>query len=416
MLKLLILADDLTGALDTGVKFSALGIETKVVVARDFDFASLDSSTRVLVMDVETRHLASDEAYKIVYEISKKACAANIPHIMKKTDSALRGNVGSELAALYDAAEVHCLSFIPALPGMKRTTQGGVCLIDGVPVNESVFGQDPFDPVRHKFVREIIKEQSDVATVDIPIGAAGSAAADGILICDAITDDDLLETATALHANGALKIMAGCSGLAVALPQVLGMTASNTGGFTKKDRFMVVCGSVNPITGKQLSHAEERGFKRIRLDPGQKLDGDFWSGDAGTEKSREIFEICEGSRFIILDSNDAGDNTPTLDYGTARGLTIDDIREKVAKSMGEVLKALLDRGLTAAFLVTGGDTLMGFMEAIDNHTLNILAEVAPGCVLSELAYGGKTHYIISKSGGFGGEDLLPQIAEKIMKD
>ena len=53
MLLLLILADDFTGALDTGVQFAACGIPTRVVVGEQVDFAANDAA--VLVVDTETR-------------------------------------------------------------------------------------------------------------------------------------------------------------------------------------------------------------------------------------------------------------------------------------------------------------------------------------------------------------------------
>ena len=57
MLLLLILADDFTGALDTGVQFAACGIPTRVVVGEQVDLAANDVS--VLVVDTETRHLSA---------------------------------------------------------------------------------------------------------------------------------------------------------------------------------------------------------------------------------------------------------------------------------------------------------------------------------------------------------------------
>ena len=41
MVKLLIIADDFTGALDTGVQFAAGGAETRVVTNTDYDFDSV---------------------------------------------------------------------------------------------------------------------------------------------------------------------------------------------------------------------------------------------------------------------------------------------------------------------------------------------------------------------------------------
>ena len=56
MLRLLMIADDFTGALDTGVQLAAHGIPTQVVVGQ----ADLSAcSSTVLVVDTETRHLLS---------------------------------------------------------------------------------------------------------------------------------------------------------------------------------------------------------------------------------------------------------------------------------------------------------------------------------------------------------------------
>ena len=49
MLLLLIIADDFTGALDTGVQFAAYGAATRVMVKDQVDFASCDA--QVLVVD-----------------------------------------------------------------------------------------------------------------------------------------------------------------------------------------------------------------------------------------------------------------------------------------------------------------------------------------------------------------------------
>lgn len=53
MIKMLIIADDFTGALDTGVKFSAAGAKTKVSTDTEMDFTA-DISEEVLVLCVPT--------------------------------------------------------------------------------------------------------------------------------------------------------------------------------------------------------------------------------------------------------------------------------------------------------------------------------------------------------------------------
>ena len=98
MLLLLILADDFTGALDTGVQFAACGIPTRVVVGEQVDLAASDAA--VLVVDTETRHLPAAEAYAVIAKLTRDAMSAGVFSIYKKTDSALRGNIGAELSAL----------------------------------------------------------------------------------------------------------------------------------------------------------------------------------------------------------------------------------------------------------------------------------------------------------------------------
>ena len=68
MLLLLILADDFTGALDTGVQFAARGIPTRVIVGDKVDFASPDA--QVLVVDTETRHLPPEQAYAVIARLT----------------------------------------------------------------------------------------------------------------------------------------------------------------------------------------------------------------------------------------------------------------------------------------------------------------------------------------------------------
>ena len=144
MLLLLILADDFTGALDTGVQFAACGIPTRVVVGDQVDLASNDAS--VLVVDTETRHLSAADAYAVVAKLTREAMSAGVFSIYKKTDSALRGNIGAELSALLKTSGERQLPFLPAFPQIDRVTRGGVHYISGVPVTESPFGIDPFEP------------------------------------------------------------------------------------------------------------------------------------------------------------------------------------------------------------------------------------------------------------------------------
>ena len=74
MILLLIIADDFTGALDTGVQFAARGAATSVITDPAFDFAGVNAGVRVLVLDAETRHLAPERAYALVRQAAARPC------------------------------------------------------------------------------------------------------------------------------------------------------------------------------------------------------------------------------------------------------------------------------------------------------------------------------------------------------
>ena len=160
MFTLLILADDFTGALDTGVQISKTGAKTVVLTDPHADLERFADGTDVLVIDAETRHISPQQAKECVASIVRRAFALNVPCIYKKTDSALRGNIGAELEAVAEQSPEGQLFFVPAFPQMNRTTEHGQQLIEGMPVAQSVFGQDPFEPVRNSDVAAIIAEQS----------------------------------------------------------------------------------------------------------------------------------------------------------------------------------------------------------------------------------------------------------------
>ena len=98
MIHLFVIADDFTGALDTGVQFASYGAATKVVVGTGLQALEADAQTQVLVVDAETRHLPAAQAYDTVYRLVRWAKEKKIGCIYKKTDSALRGNIGAELS------------------------------------------------------------------------------------------------------------------------------------------------------------------------------------------------------------------------------------------------------------------------------------------------------------------------------
>ena len=413
MIELLIVSDDFTGGLDTGVQFAGRGIPTRVVTDPRADLTSAAGDCAVLVVVAQTRHLPAPKAYEVVHSVASRAAALGIPHIYKKTDSALRGNIGAELTAALDASGVRALPFLPALPAGGRITRGGVHFVDGVPVSESVFGRDPFTPVRESNVARLLRTQSEaeVHTGDqnrLPEGG-------GLWVFDAETDDDLRAAGLRLRDAHMLRACAGCMGFAAELPELLGLEAGKPSELPRLPcGLLMLCGSVNPITRRQLRHAEANGFRRLHIGAEQKLRAGWADTPEGQAALAKWQEVCAASPWLILDANDADDaNAESMAYVRANGLSIEDARLRVCDALGGILPRMLEVPGERTLLITGGDTLMTCMDRLGVRAMEPLAELWPGVVLSAFEYAGKTRHVIAKSGGFGSETLLTDLRARL---
>lgn len=415
MVKLLIIADDFTGALDTAIQFVKKGIETLVFTGTEFIEIGKIESAKVLVVDAQTRPMTPAQAYETVCALVKQAVKMGVEIIYKKTDSALRGNVGSELSAVLDGAGKGRIHFIPAFPAMKRVTKGGIQYIDGVRLEESSFGKDPFDPMNCSSVQEILsgKTTKKVTTVSVGEKIPQMEAEKEILIYDASEDEDIRRRILELKRCGELHLLAGCAGFASFLPDVLGMTGECREEIFKTDCFFVSCGSLNPITREQVLYAQEHGFYRVSLSPEQKIWPEYYETESGRVFLDRLADICGNEACVEVDGFDL---EGTDAYAKSLGLSEEQIRFAVSACHGKIVRSLLEKNINMTVLMTGGDTLVGLMRELGVCQLIPVAEVGQGIVLSHLKWKEKVMQVVSKSGGFGDESVLVQVAGRVTRE
>lgn len=397
MIRVLIMADDFTGALDTGVQFSNYGVKTVVTSDLEFEFGETTDQLEVLVFNTETRYLNKSEAYEVIKKIALKAKEENIPYIFKKVDSALRGNVASELRALSDVLEDVSIPFIPAYPEQNRFSREGILLIDSIPVSESVFGQDPYEPVTESHIPSLLLKEADLKTYitkkyEIPPKE------ERILLIETHSDEEMLSLGNELLMNDALNITVGCAGFAKALAKIIFKNRDTTPNDIKLP-LLIVCGSVNPVTKKQIVFAEVNGFERISLAIEQLWDKQYWDTVKGQENIHQYLKIEQPFMFETFGNVSIDQVYQLPDQGN-------ELRFRIGQSLGYLVKNLLSNGIKRTILFTGGDTLYQSMRVLGVTEIKPLKELFPGIVLGSIDFKDEKHYVITKSGGFGDEDLF----------
>lgn len=129
-LKMAIIADDLTGALDAAAPFAGRGLRTLVAVASDEIGEALRRDPEILAVNTASREIDAHTACARVSEVlSRLPCSARL---FKKVDSRLKGNVATELLAFCTSD----LAVLPAIPEFGRIVRDGA--ISGFGVEEPV--------------------------------------------------------------------------------------------------------------------------------------------------------------------------------------------------------------------------------------------------------------------------------------
>lgn len=412
MLKLLVIADDFTGALDTGVQFSRRGIQTLVSTETAVQYKKVPQEVEVLVLNTESRHLSFDKAYKKTKTILEEAQTVGIPYIYKKVDSALRGNISAEIKAMIDIRKQAVIPFLPAYPEMNRVLINGHLYIDDVLVTKSVFADDPYEPVLESSVIQRLKKEAGINAELVQTDQLPNA---GAAVFDAQSDEMLLEHGRLLKEKNLLGLTAGCAGFAKILAQQL-FPEKNEIQCRLEKPIVVICGSVNPITKKQIAYAQKRS-PRISLTAHQLLDETYWEQETAHKEIEAYVKLMKKNALVMFDTCSDQTNAQLIALSSELGLTAKACRFRIGEALGKLTKALWTRHFENTFLFTGGDTLYQAMKVLGVTDIKPLREIKPGVVLSVVEWNKKEMQVITKSGGFGSEALFEEIKQyEIIKE
>lgn len=404
--RLAILADDLTGAADTGAAFAATGLRTVVLLSPD---APIPVDADVLVLSSESRALAAPQAVE-----ATRRCAARIQtwrggdaavRVYKKVDSTLRGHPGVELAALMEALGEQSALVAPAFPAHGRTTVQGHQCIDGMRLERTVFGSE----VRTSDLAAIFGAHSRASLVPLtrddlahgvaPVVARLSDGRDGaVWIADAADDADLAILAVAALASP-LPVLCGSAGFARALagPRRQGRGAEGSGAFEGRrphdegrQPVLVVAGSRHAATVAQVEALRRDGAVVVHPERALLEDGD--ASSAAVTATRVGEALSAGQVAVIA--------TTAVPELRAEG-------RAVATRLASIVSRVVERAPVGGLVLTGGGTASAVCDALGARSLWLAGELEPGIALARLIGGrADTLAIVTKAGGFGDADAL----------
>ena len=385
--RVLIVADDLTGAMDSAGPFAEIGVETWVVaVPMQCDPATI-AGARVVSVNTDSRHLPAVQAATRVREIVRRLGLEAFDIVVKKIDSTLRGNVVSETLALLEASGRRRAVIAPAFPAQGRTVKNGVVHVNGVPLAETAFARDALSAPPLAPLQQVFGEA--VPGLGVAIAGPGndfsSALNIRIWIADGATDADLAATVSAVQDQLGDLLLAGSAGITKPLALAcFDRMVSRVAPKKLTGTIVFAVGSRAVQSAEQVeSLMQEPGSRMLRAPNGRLLQKEF-----------------PAARNLVLKAtaDDAGKE------GDAQQVAADMARNAIDAAR---------RTHAQALVATGGDTAIAILTATGNPELQVLGDLVPGIPYARIRVDGAPLWLVTKAGGFGGRDTFREIARRL---
>lgn len=462
-----VIADDLTGANDTGVQFAKYGLCAMVVL----DINSIDALANqadVVVVDTDSRWSDPRTAYNKVRAATEALKKVGISTIYKKIDSTLRGNVGAEIDAVMDVLQAAAAFVVPAFPATGRVTIDGKQLLRNVPLDKTEVASDLLSPVVESHVPTLLSRQTrrKVGHVSLEVVRAGAdplqnafqdrvRAGDQVIVVDASEPADLRIIATAIASLDVMAITVGSAGLAAEIPGALEMVPRNERRKTANRRrgALIMGGSVSPTALEQLDYA----VASMEL-PAITISADDILSGLDTEECKTL-EIVQKACSVLSRGQDlvlflkpkeglmsprsspdapartgAGTTSPPgeafrtagrEDHDTHDGQRcqtiplsrhVEDSR-RITGYLGTLASKILHICNVAGLVLTGGDTAVAVCKALGASGVALLDEILPGMPSGRLVGGPHAGLMmVTKAGSFGDRDVIVRAIRYIHHD
>ena len=398
----LIIADDFTGANDTGVQLRRRGFPTEVLFS-----GKPVCQDKSVVIDTESRTVHPDHAYEIVSHALEQVDFSQFRHIIKKIDSTMRGNIAMEIRAVDEAFHPELIVFAPALPALGRTTVDGVQRLHGVEICKTELSRDPKNPVVEdnlvSLLGRIYEERIQLKRLPEIRSSSFSLTDSRIFVCDAETDEDLSRIVQAARRSQKTALYIGTAGIADSLMELEQPSLPSLG----------VAASISTVTNRQMHFCEQQGITLIKLPVDKILQGSD-TAERYIQKAVEALNRGEDTIFLTDTAYDREFLELSYQAGDTLGLTPLEIGDRVRSIIGHGATEILRQAKVSGVFLTGGDTALGLLMNVGADGSEILSEIMVGIPLIQVK-GGEFDglKLVTKAGAFGADNAIAFAMRKL---
>lgn len=394
----LVIADDFTGATDTGVQLKKRGLTCDVVLT-----ASHQSTTDAIVLDTESRSLTGERAFQKVSESISFLKLSDYRLVYKKVDSTLRGNIAEEVKAIADAYQPDRIVFAPAYPKIKRKTVDGVHYVGDQRLLATDMVQGPSKKIKTDRLSDILAAtfHEPVTNHHLSTPITADLLEFGLLhTFDIIFDADLTALAEYCLAQNQKILYVGSAGLAEALFRTI----------QQAPPVLAIVGSVSEKSLAQIQYAEQAGVTIFQVAPVDIFEPQFQR-----QYCQQIQAVLAAGEDVILTAcKEKADYQRVLTIGAEKGFTKSQCSQQVQTCLASIATQVLKGQPVAGIFLTGGATAISVIEYLKGHGSRIHEEILTGMVISQLI---STEFpdlnMITKAGAFGDQSDLLYCIEKL---
>ncbi|MFB3906434.1 MAG: four-carbon acid sugar kinase family protein [Acidobacteriota bacterium] len=350
-----IVADDFSGAAEV----AGVGFRYGLRAAVQLDTRTT-ASCELAVWDTDSRSKPLPDAVGLVQAVLDQGDC-----IFKKIDSVLRGHVLAEIQPFLHTGRYSRALVVPFNPDLGRTIEDGIYRVNGRPISQTLFRDDPEYPALTSDVWAMLGQGGRAARVCRLSDALPDT---GIVIGEGATHQDLRAWAERVDRH---TLPVGGAPFFAAWLESGGRVARGRCCAEAGSRVLVVSGTASRIVDWRAA----RGDGNVRVLPMPEAVFERGSPESLMDWANDVAQALHGTNFVVV--------------SVGGGRLLDRSQSaRLVRHLAELASFVLARSSVDQLWLEGGATASAIIRSMRWVSLGVVGELAPGVVQLRPVSGG----------------------------